>query len=362
MKILHLIYDHVKNPWVGGGGAVRAYEIYKRLAERHEITIVCGKFPGSSDYNEGKLCVKFVGTSRSNYVLSTFCYAARAAGYVKDHAGEYDVVIEDFAPYNPVFSFLWKKDAVLQLHQREGLVHLKKYAVLGILFFLVEKYYHRLFLNAITISGASKNRFGLAARAAIIPNGFDPSLMTGDHEEGDYELFLGRLHIGQKGLDTLSKALSMSSCRLVIAGTGKDEGKAKKLFSNAVDSGLAEFAGFVKGEEKKALLRKCLCLIVPSRYEGQPLTVIEAAACGRPVIVSDIPELKYAIDAGFGISFRTGDEKDLAEKMNYLLNNSSLRHEMGTRAKEYAKNYTWDIIAEEFEDYLFSAVREGKRK
>lgn len=98
MKILHLIYDHVRNPWVGGGGAVRAYEICRRLAERHHITVVSGKYPGASDYREGNLSFKFVGTTRNNYVLSTFCYAARAAGFIASHAKEYDVVVEDFAP------------------------------------------------------------------------------------------------------------------------------------------------------------------------------------------------------------------------------------------------------------------------
>ena len=55
MKICHLIYDDVGNPWLGGGGALRAREIYRRLAERHEITLITGRFPGSSseEFEEG---------------------------------------------------------------------------------------------------------------------------------------------------------------------------------------------------------------------------------------------------------------------------------------------------------------------
>jgi len=82
MKILHLIYDHINNPWVGGGGAVRVYEIYKRLADRHYITIVCGKYPEAKDYEEGNLRFHFVGTSKNNYVLSTFSYAVKAAQFL----------------------------------------------------------------------------------------------------------------------------------------------------------------------------------------------------------------------------------------------------------------------------------------
>jgi len=109
-------------------------------------------------------------------------------------------------------------------------------------------------------------------------------------------------------------------------------------------------------------MRKCLFLVAPSRYEGQPLTVIEAAACGKPVIVSDIPELRYAVDAGFALSFRTGYARDLAEKMGLLLHDRSLRQEMGIRAREYAKNFTWDRIAEEYEKYLLGLVSVPARK
>jgi glycogen(starch) synthase len=152
--------------------------------------------------------------------------------------------------------------------------------------------------------------------------------------------------------------MQMSEGKLVIAGGGKDEQKCRSLFSKAVDAGRVEFAGVVSGRRKEDLLRKCLFMLVPSRYEGQPLTVIECAACGKPVIVSDIPELKYAVDAGFGLSFRMVDAKDLAEKMNFLLNNNSLRQEMGKKAREYVRNFTWDKIAIEYEKYLLGIVRE----
>jgi glycogen(starch) synthase len=104
LKILHLIYDHMNNPWVGGGGAVRAYELSKRLAQRgHSITVISGRYPGAKDYDEGGLCYKFVG-SDGNYVLSTFSYALQAARYVRRHGGDFDVVVEEYAPWNPVFS------------------------------------------------------------------------------------------------------------------------------------------------------------------------------------------------------------------------------------------------------------------
>ena len=361
MKILHLIYDHINNPWVGGGGAVRVRELYRRMSDRHEITVVCGKYPGAENYNEDNIRYEYVGSNRNNYVLSTFCYAAKAAQYVKTNARNYDIVVEDFAPYNPAFSFLRHKNAVLQLHQREGLRHLKKYAVLGIPFLVIEKFYPRLFRNALAELPEAKKKFGLRGNVRIMPNGFDPKLLSLEPEEEDYMLFIGRFHINQKGLDTLSEVMRLVGLRLVIVGGGKDEQAVKTLFKDTVETGRAEFAGYARGEKKEELLRKCLFMVVPSRYEGQPLIIMDAAACGKPVIVSDIPELKYAVHAGFGLSFKMGDAIDLAAKMNLLIADVSLRQKMGMRAREYARNFTWDNIAEDYEQYLLSVAGESGR-
>jgi len=169
-------------------------------------------------------------------------------------------------------------------------------------------------------------------------------------------LFIGRFHISQEGLDILHDALHLAGCRLVIAGGGKDEDAVRILFSDTAGTGRADFVGYAWGRKKEELMRKCLFMIVPSRYEGQPLIIIDTAACGKPVIVSDIPELQYAVDAGFGISFKTGDAKDLAKKMTFLLNNGSLRREMGMKAREYARNFTWDKIAGEYERFLTDII------
>ena len=48
-RVLHVIYDDPANPWVGGGGAIRLREIYRRVKTRVDVTIVTGRFPGSKD-------------------------------------------------------------------------------------------------------------------------------------------------------------------------------------------------------------------------------------------------------------------------------------------------------------------------
>src|SRR5208283_700092 len=207
MKILHLIYDHSNNPWVGGGGAVRVYEICKRLVRRgHDVTIVSGNYPGAVNYTEEGLRFVFTG-SRKNYILSTFSYALEAASLVKKQGQGFDIVIEDFAPWNPVFSaFLTKKPVVLHVNHREGLNIPRRWLVAGLPFFLIEKFYPLAFRHVTALSVETRKKIGID-RAIIVPPGIDKKFfedpqktLGGANEAVPPLLYVGRLHIKNKGL------------------------------------------------------------------------------------------------------------------------------------------------------------------
>lgn len=349
MKILHFIYDHTNNPWVGGGGAVRAYEIYRRLSKKgHQITIVSGKYPAAVDYSEGNMAFMFIGSSKS-YMISTFSYAYQGFKFLKTVYKDYDVIIEDFAPWNPIFScrFRKKKKIILQVQSYIGREILKKYFIPGIPFYLLEKFYVRAFDNILFISSYLLGRF--KTQGDIISNGIDERLLGLEDKSGNYAAFIGRLDIQTKGLDTFVKALENSDVPALVAGDGRD----RDAFLNMIrGKSSIKWVGLLKGMEKEDFLQRMRFLVLPSRFEGQGIAVLEAAACGKPVIVSDIPELRYAVDAGFGLAFSAGTAGDLAEKIQYLWRNEAAVREMGLKGREYARNFTWDKIAEDYESYL----------
>jgi glycosyltransferase involved in cell wall biosynthesis len=357
LRIFHFLYDHTLNPWLGGGAAIRAREIYCRLSTRHDITIISGRYPGAKDYTEGGVKYHFVGTNRANYILSTFSYAFSAARYLRDNRDKADVVVEDFAPYNPIFSFRVRRDAALQLHQREGINILRKYLLLGVPFYLIEKSYPGSFRNVTTVSEESRRKYGLGSDAQVIPNGFDESYLDVEGSDGGYLLFLGRLEVDSKALDVIFDALeSLEGIHLKIAGKGKDEQRVREMAGRASSKNKVEMLGFVQGEEKVSVLRDCSAMVVPSRFEGGPLTAIEAAAFGKPVVVSDIPELSYAAKAGFGLRVKREDARDLADKIKHLMGNASLRQEMGRKARHFARDFTWGAIAGQYESFLLKAL------
>jgi glycosyltransferase involved in cell wall biosynthesis len=364
MKLLHLIYDHSSNPWVGGGGAVRAYEMCRQLALRgHEITVLSGRYPGAENFREGKLSYEFIGTDRS-YVLSTFSYALHTARYVRRRSVEFDLVVEDFAPWNPVFSaLLSKRPSVLHINHREGVNILRRWHIAGILFYLVEALYPRLFRHVTALSEATRRKIKMPG-AVVLPAGISREVLkegeSPSGEEEDYVLYVGRLQVQNKGLDTLMEAMRLlkgngTGARLLLAGRGRDEERLREM-ARDLD---VEFLGFVDEGEKLRLMRRARLFVLPSRFEGWGIVVLEAASCGKPVVVSDIPELSFALEAGFGTSFRTGDAEDLAGKLAHMLRDEPARERMGRRARQYAMDYTWEGLADKYERYLLDVLRQG---
>jgi glycosyltransferase involved in cell wall biosynthesis len=173
-----------------------------------------------------------------------------------------------------------------------------------------------------------------------------------------YILFFSRIDTYTKGLDLLIKAFmeinrNWPDIQLILAGYEFD--KAETLISRVpleVRQRIS-YAGFVTGDKKTRLIAGAKFIVLPSRHESAPISILEAAACGKALVVSDIPELRFVEEQGFGISFQSGSADGLCEKMKMLLNDTELRERLGSKGRKYAGNYTWDRIAKQFEDALF---------
>jgi glycosyltransferase involved in cell wall biosynthesis len=352
MRIIHFIYDHINNPWVGGGGAVRVFEVYRRLAKKgYSITVVSGKHPKAQEGEAQGIRFLFLGSDK-NYILSTFSYALRAKGFLDKHYKDYDLIVEDFAPWNPICAYRYqdKKPVVLQLQNYEGINTLKKYALLGLPFLLVERYYPKRYNHVISLSEFLNRVYNIKAK--VIPSGVDK--VEENFELGDYVAYLGRLDIAQKGLDLLAKAIKeLKHIKFKIAGDGKDKERFLKMIDGCKN---VEYLGRLTGEKKFNFIKGSKFLVMPSRYEGQGIVAMESASCGKPIIVSDIPVFSYVVQAGFGVSFRKDDPKDLAEKIKFLYEREDMVFEMGKKGIEFAKNYTWDRIAYLYEEYIKSLL------
>lgn len=99
LRVLHCIYDDPGNPWVGGGGSLRVWEIYRRLTDRVEATVASGNYPGARNETIDGVRYLRLGAARP-YALSRLSYARAASRLLAE--GNYDAAVFDFSAYTPI--------------------------------------------------------------------------------------------------------------------------------------------------------------------------------------------------------------------------------------------------------------------
>ncbi len=370
MKILHVLYESKGDYFGIGGVGARAYEIYRHLMERHAITLLCKKYPGAEDgYKDGLLHL-FAGAESRSLTKTFLSYAYQAARFVRERGDEFDVIVEEFSPAIPSFLHAAaRKPVVLQVQGYTGTLYFKKYnPVYASTLSLMEQLRPACYGNFIFINEETAARFRKKSnsRVAIIANGVSPELLGVPVIEGDYVLYFGRIDIYGKGLDLLLTAYRDFSSRfpgmrLVIAGDGRDmeEFRAGVMALPADIRGKTELLGWVSGDRKTEVLKNAAFAVFPSRHEVQPIAILEAMACAKGVVVSDIAGFNFVEQNGAGVSFRSGDASSLAHAMSELAE-KSVRMETGLRGREWAKNITWDRMADQFEKFLIETA-EGQK-
>ncbi len=361
MKILHLLYESKGDHFGMGGVAVRAYEIYSHLRDRHEITLLCRNYPGANEGYINGLRHIYVGKGGTNFTVALLSYAYEASRFVKKYGNGYDVIVEEFSPAIPTFlCFYRRRPLVLQIQGYTGRMYFHKYNPLkaGVLC-LFEMALPALYKNVIAVSEASISRYRLNrnVKMAVIPNGVDDRLLSMPEGNERYILYLGRMDVHHKGIDILLEAyrrLSISlEIPLVMAGDFRDKTQVFDLL-NKLPLEIRqriELTGWVDRDRKYELLKDALMVVMPSRYETQGIVALEAMASSRPIIVSDIPELAYVVEQGAGISFSSEDTDGLCEAMKSMIQ-STKRRAMGERGRAWVRPFAWHNIALQYETYL----------
>ncbi len=195
-----------------------------------------------------------------------------------------------------------------------------------------------------------------AERIAVKPNfvGDDPGLGSG---RGGYALFVGRLS-EEKGIQTLADAWrGLPGIPLKIAGDGP-------MNSTRWPSGVT-WLGQQSRAQIEELMKDAAVLIVPSIwYEGAPMTILEALACGLPVIASDIGSLPEMVDDHrTGLLFRPGDAEDLASKVRWAFDHPEQMLAMRAAARrEYETKYTADINYKRLIEIYEMAIEHARRR
>lgn len=198
----------------------------------------------------------------------------------------------------------------------------------------------------VALTNFAREKFiqgGLPAPAVHVKPNFlneDPGERA---QAGRYVLFVGRLST-EKGVKVLMDARRRlkSSLPFVIMGDGP---LRQSLESETKADGLSDvtFTGWKSRAEILAAMKESFAVVIPSVcYEGFPMTLVEAFACGTPVICSSLGGLKEIVEDGrTGLHFEAGNADDLANKLEWAWSYPAALTEMGRAARqEFEANYT----------------------
>ena len=188
-------------------------------------------------------------------------------------------------------------------------------------------------------------------RICVIPNGVEvEEFRSGFKEESRQALEIScgarvvgmaaRLH-AQKGADLLIRAAPIirsrvENLRIVLIGDGPERPALVRLARNQRVSDIVTFTGY------RADARRLLCafdiVVLPSRHEGLPFTLLEGMAGGKPVVAANVGGIpSVVVDGVTGLLFPSEDVAGLAAALIKLLDDPAVRQRMGDAGRERVK-------------------------
>ncbi|GAH44293.1 unnamed protein product, partial [marine sediment metagenome] len=204
-------------------------------------------------------------------------------------------------------------------------------------------------------------------RIEIVPNGIDLAEFESLPQRGEFRkkwrinnsqkivLFLSRIH-KIKGPDLLARAFAtllrdFDNIKLVIVGP--DDGYLpvlKKLIQELNIEEKVLFTGLLHGRDKLTAYIDADVYVLPSAYEIFGRTLLEACACGTPIIVTDRCGIADVIDGQAGLAIPY-DKDALGKALRDILNDDQMRRRFGEKAKLLVREkFNWSVIAERIED------------
>ncbi|HZD56218.1 MAG TPA: glycosyltransferase [Anaerolineales bacterium] len=213
------------------------------------------------------------------------------------------------------------------------------------------------------------------SHVVVIPPGVDLSRFYPIHPEEAKEfigvppcdrmlLFVGRIE-PLKGLDTLIEAIALmrrngtfENCSLCLAVIGGDTQVSEEEISAEMarlqdlreQLGLENLVTFLGKRSQDTLpyyYSAAEAVVMPSQYESFGMVALEAMACGTPVVASQVGGLAFLVQDGLnGFTVPVDEPQTLANCLVDLLQKPNLREKMGKQAADFAKGYSWKLIAE----------------
>lgn len=379
MKIA-FVFDGVY-PWIKGGADKRVFEIAKRLAKKHEVhwySVGWWRDSDTRDFDyEGihmhGVCdpIEFYVRGRRSIWEAIVFAAHLMPEFITE---EFDVIDCQEFPYFPCFvaktnSILKRSNLVITWYEVWDDYWYEYLGKKGFFGKVIERWSSKLPKIIIPISDKIKEDLSLlnvpAEKLKVAPNGVDYyrlQKIKPAKEKFDV-IYVGRL-ISHKNVDYLIRSIKIvksefNDIRCGIIGSGPEIENLKNLSKNLNLEENIKFFGFVESDEQVyAYMKSSKLSVLPSTREGFPNTILEANACGLPVLIvhgeknAGVGVVKNDLN-GFILEL---SPEDIASKIIELLKNDDQLLTLKNNALKYAQNHDWDIIVDNIEKIYVEAI------
>jgi glycosyltransferase involved in cell wall biosynthesis len=372
MKILVLNWQDINNPY-GGGAEVHLHEIFKRIASKdHAVTLFCSSFSGGAA-EERIDGIRVLREGSRN--LFNLAVPRRYKSQFR-HEG-YDIVVDDINKIPFYTPWYVREPLVGIVHHFFGRSIFLEASFPGALYVaLAEKlasHIYRRTALAVVSESTRQELVGLGfppQNLSVVPNCVDHSVYRPADEPDEERPIVG--HLGRlkkyKSVDHLLKAFQivrqeMPEVLLKIVGDGDYRPELEREAGRLGLTGSVEFTGYLGKDETVRTLHQMSVAANCSAKEGWGLTVIEANACGVPVIASDVPGLRDSVlDEKTGFLYEYGNIEQLAQKILLVLRDDHLRNRLRAEAIKWARTFDWNDSARKMVDVLEGAIAARKKR
>lgn len=363
---------------IKGGMEVQADTLYRGLAARgHSVEVITTAHPTSlREVEDGRIRTHHLPRSDPRRYTAGWWNASYEKLRELVHRGRADILLSQSAgalPYIPRARRELNLPAVMLVHMSFGAGLQSQWRAarslrgwLRLAYTLSQAPWHYLlWRKAVAAADAiiavsdevardmrAEWRIEPAGRMVVVPNGIDVTRFVSTPEARvalraelrlDSEQFVAiaaaRL-AHEKGVQVALKALArVPEATLVIAGDGPHASALQRQARDLEVAGRVRFLGFVPRDRLPGYLAAADAFVMPSLYrEGLPVSILEAMACGLPVVASCIGGIPTAVTSETtGLLVHPGDDRDLAQALARLARDHELRVRLGVAARATAE-------------------------
>jgi glycosyltransferase involved in cell wall biosynthesis len=214
-----------------------------------------------------------------------------------------------------------------------------------------------LYSNSNRVQSSLQREYGLPSE--VIPTGVDTQFFSPDWNRPPSGrmrvLFVGSLRPFKQPQFLLAAAARFQQVDFHIVGDGP---MAAELASRAAHEGLGNVSllGSLHASDLRNAYRQADIFLFPSAWEGSPKVILEAAACGLPVIVRNSYAPETVLHGVTGYQVASDDE--IFSRLEALIASQDLRCRLGHAGRSHSQNFDWDLITRKWER-TFAEIAQG---